>query len=525
MNDRVVELRQQLRDSEEAVAQFRSQNNLPASTSGATLSQEQITQLNGRLVAARTEAAEKKALLDMLRTAEGRGGNLAALSEVTSVGAVAALRGQLAELSRQEADLSTHYSDKYPTLVNVHAQMQDVRRQIAAEIQRAATKIGEDYQLAKAREDALLKALQEATGQTGLDASKTIALRELERTAAVNKSLFEDFLQRSRITQEQSTFESRDSRVITPALPPGGPSFPKKGLVSLIALALGLAVGGGGAYVIELLNRGFTTPQEVEDILQLPVLASISKMRPTDLTFDGELATMPMVPFVKPMSRFSESIRALRSGVQMADVDNPPKALQFTSTIPGEGKTTIALCYAASAAQSGLKVLFMDCDLRHPSSSRFFGLEKEKGLVDYLIGEAKLDEIVRFQQATRFWMLPAGGKTQNPSDLLGSDRLKALLQQCRDKFDLVVIDTPPLGPVIDPVIVAQHLADKVVYVVHWSSTAREMVQRSVQQLSAQAKVAGVVFNQVIDREAQKYGKYGYSYYYGGGRYYKKYYES
>ncbi len=103
--------------------------------------------------------------------------------------------------------------------------------------------------------------------------------------------------------------------------------------------------------------------------------------------------------------------------------------------------------------------------------------------------------------------------------------MKALLQQCRDKFDLVVIDTPPLGPVIDPVIVAQHLADKVVYVVHWSSTAREMVQRSVQPLSAQAKVAGVVFNQVIDREAQKYGKYGYSYYYGGGRYYKKYYES
>ena len=307
LSDRVVELRQQLRDSEQAVAEFRARNNLPASTSGATLSQEQITQLNGRLVAARTEVAEKKALFDMLRTAEGRGGNLAALSEVTSVGAVAALRGQLADLSRQEADLSTHYSDKYPALVNIHAQMQDVRRQIAAEIQRAAAKIGEDYQLAKAREDALVKALREATGQTGLDATKAIALRELERTAAVNKSLFEDFLQRARVTQEQSTFEARDSRVITPALPPGGPSFPKKGLVSLIALALGLAAGGGAAYVIELLNRGFTTPREVEDMLQAPVLASISHMRDTDLTFDGEKTSMPMTPFIKPMSRFQRS--------------------------------------------------------------------------------------------------------------------------------------------------------------------------------------------------------------------------
>jgi len=525
LNDRVVELRQQLRDSEQAVAEFRAQNNLPASTSGATLSQEQLAQLNGRLVAARTEVAERKAQLDMLRMAEGRGGNLAGLSEVTSIGAVADLRKQLAELSRQEADLSTHYSDKYPALVNIHAQMQDVRRQIGVEIQRAATKISEDYQLAKAREDALVKALREATGQTGLDAAKTITLRELERTAAVNKSLFEDFLQRSRITQEQSTFEPRDSRIITPALPPGGPSFPKKSQVLLIALVLGLAAGGGGAYVIELLNRGFTTPSEVESMLQAPVLASISHMRDTDLTFDGEIATMPMMPFIKPMSRFSESIRALRSGVQMADVDNPPKVLQFTSTLPAEGKTTIALSLAASAAQSGLKVLFIDCDLRQPSATRFFGLEKEKGLVDYLIDAVKLEEIVHFQETTRFWMLPSGAKTQNPSDLLGSERLKKLVERFRDKFDLVVIDTPPLGPVIDPLVVAQHVADKVIYVVRWSSTPREMVQRSMRQLSGHGGLAGVVFNHVNDRQAQKYGKYGYSYYYGGGRYYRKYYGS
>jgi capsular exopolysaccharide synthesis family protein len=523
LSDRLVDLRKQLRESEEAVAQFRAQNNLAQASSSATLSQEQLGQLNGSLVSARTEAAEKKAQLDILQKIENKGGDVALLPEVMNAPAIADLRKQAADLSRQEADLRTRYSDKHPALVNIHAQMQDVRREIAAEAQRSAAKISEDYQLAQARQDAIAKALQEVTGQTDLDASKAITLRELERTAAVNKSLFEDFLQRARLTDQQSTFEVRDSRVITPALPPATPSAPKKALVMLIAVVSGLMAGVGGAYAIELLNAGFTTPRQVEDLLHLPLLASISHMRETDLAIDGKATAISMLPLLRPISRYSEAIRSLRSGIQMADVDHPPKVLQVTSTLRGEGKTTLSLSLAASAAQSGLKVLFIDCDLRHPSASRFFGLEKEKGIVEYLIGEVELKDVLRFQETSRHWVLPAGGNTQNPSDLLGSDRLKKLVEQLRTNFDLIVVDTAPMGPVVDATVVAQHLADTVVFVARWASTAREMVQRSVQQLSGHAKIAGIVFNRVDDAQAQKYGKYAYSYYYGGGNYYKKYY--
>lgn len=522
LNDRLVELRKQLRESEEAVAQFRAQNNLRQSAGGvSTLSQEQLGQLNANLVAARTEVAAKKAQLDMLRRTENRG--VSSLTELNSA-ALGDLRKQAADLSRQEADLLTRYSEKHPSIVNLRAQMHDLRRNIETEIQRAASKINEEYQLAKAREDAMAAALREATGQTDLDASKAITLRELERSAAVNKSLFEDFLQRSRVTQAQSTFEARDSRIITPALPPGAPSAPKKTQAMAIAILLGLAVGVGGAYVLELLNVGFTTPRQIEDMLHLPLLASISSMRDGDRTVDGKLVNMPMLVTLRPMSRFSESVRSLRSGVQMADVDNPPKVLQITSTVPGEGKSTLALTIAASAAQSGAKVLFMDCDLRHPSSSKFFGLEKEKGLVDLLIGEAAVEDVVRFEPSVNFWMTPAGGKTQNPSDLLGSERLKHFVDDLRENFDLIIIDTPPMGPVVDPIVVAQHLADQVVYVVRWASTARDMVQRSVAQLSGHAKIAGVVFNHVVDKQAQRYSKYAYGNYYGGNRYYKNYYQ-
>lgn len=521
LSERLVELRKQLRESEEAVARFRAENNLAQATQGNTLNQEQLGQLNARLVAARAETAEKKTRVDILQKIEAKGGNISALPDTMATGAIVDLRKQANEVSRQEADLLARYSRNHPSVVNVHAQLTDIQRAINAETQRLGANIHNDFELAKARQEAIEKTMREATGQAGIDSTKAITLRELERNAAVNKSLFEDFLQRARVTQEQSTFEARDARVITPALPPGAPSAPKKMQAMLTALLIGLVAGVGGAYTLELFNAGFTTPREVETILDLPLLASISRMDSRELTVDGAILSIPQFAVAKPLSRFSEELRTLRNAIQMSDVDHPPKVLQISSSIPGEGKTTLTLSLASSATFSNLKTLVIDADLRRSSASRYFGMEKSKGLVDHLIGDADLQSVIYFDQKTKVWVLPAGEKTQNPADLLGSEKLKALIALLREKFDLVIIDTPPTGPVVDSLIIST-LVDKVIFVVRWASTARELVSHSIQRLSGHPKVAGVVFSQVIDSRAQKYGKYGYSHYYGG-RYYKNYY--
>ena len=427
-----------------------------------------------------------------------------------------ALRAKLADVSQREADLLARYNRSYPAVVNVEAEKRDIERSMAAETQRTAESVKSDYALAKARLDAIQQAMDEATGQGTLNNDDTVKLRELERTAAVNKTLFEEFLQKAKITDEQSTFRARDVRVIMPAQT-GGQSFPNTRKVLLNALLAGLGFGIGGAFVMEMLRAGFTSPREVEEALGIPVLASVRRLKKSELVKDGKSIPVPFYQIHHPLSPFSESLRTLRSSIHMADVDQPPRVIQVTSALPGEGKTTIAVSLAISAAFAGLKVVLVDADLRHPAASRFFKLEKEIGLVDLLTGAGTTDNVLRFHKDLKLTIIPAGSKSLNPPDVLGSERMKALITHLKETFDYVVVDTPPVGPVVDAVIAAG-LADKTILVVEWASTPREVVETSLKQVSAQKRVAGIVFNFVNQDRAERYGG---EYYYGKS--YEKYY--
>jgi capsular exopolysaccharide synthesis family protein len=298
----------------------------------------------------------------------------------------------------------------------------------------------------------------------------------------------------------------------------GGQSYPNTRRILLTALFVGLGLGVGGALAMEKLNTGFTTPRQVEDALGVPVLTSVHRMEESKLlSKDGKAVPLVFYHLHYPLSPFSEAIRTLRSGIHMSDVDQPPKVIQVTSSRPGEGKTTIAISLAISAAFSGLKVALVDADLRHPSVTHFFKLDRDKGLVDLLIGATTAERVLRLQNDVNLVVIPGGGKSLNPTDVLGSERMKGLISQLKETFDYVVLDTPPVGPVIDPVVVS-NLADKTVFVVKWASTPRELIETSIEQVSTHKRVAGVVLNCVNQDRARKYG--GEHYY---GKRYEKYY--
>jgi polysaccharide biosynthesis transport protein len=517
LSDRIAELRQQLRNSEDAVADFRTTHGLVRTGSNVALNDQQLSDLNGKLVAARADAAEKKTRVDFLADVVAGKRSLdslpASFQSAVQSGVMGTLRQRLADVSQREADLLARYNSRHPSVVNVEAEKHDIERSIAAETQRMIEAVNSEYVLAKARASAMEQAMREATGQGGLDTNDAVRLRELERTVAVNKSLFEDFLQKAKVSEEQSTFRPHEVRVITPAQP-GQQSFPKIRVVLMAALVIGLGLGIGGALAMDRLNIGFTTERQIEESLELPVLASVARIVKSKLQKEGVTFPVPFYQIHYPLSAFSEAIRTLRSGIHMSDVDRPPKVIHVTSSSPGEGKSTIAISLAISAASAGMEVALVDADLRHPSTSRLFNLEQQKGLVDLLTGAASKSETM-FRK-DRFVIIPAGARSLNPPDVLGSERMRGLVTELKDSFDYVVIDTPPVGPVVDAVILAG-LADKTIFVVQWAATSRELVQSCIRKLSAQRRVGGIVINNVLNDRAKKYGSSHY------GREYAKYY--
>lgn len=516
LTERLQSLRDALRSSEEAVVKFRSENNL-VSVGSKTLNEQQLSEVNAELVQIQTEAAAKKAKYEQARELVEGGGKVDSIPDVIKSAVISDLRGRLAAVSAREADLVSRYGERHPLVVNVRAERREVERLINTEIQRIIVNLKNDYDVAQTRADAMEANVAAASGQAGTESTLTIRLRELERDAQANRTLYETFLTQAKLTSERSEVNIQDARIITPALPAGAPSAPNRSLFLGAGAALGLIVGFGVALLLDLLNSGFTSPRQVEEQTGLPVLSSVEWADFPEMEAGG---AVPVLKFLveKPLSRFSESIRSLRAGVQMSDVDNPPQVVEITSASPGEGKTSLAISLAVSAATSGKRVLLIDCDLRRPSISQQFGLTDRPGLVELLAQTASAEGILHRDKLSGVYVLGSGAKTQSPPDLLGSARMQHLIDQLRQSFDLIIVDAPPVGPVVDAAVLAS-VADKVVFVVRWGVTAREFVRHSLERIPGDRKVCGIAFNMVDLRRTPRYGRY--SYY--SSAYYKKYY--
>ncbi len=519
--ERMEGLQDQLRQSEQAVAAFRKEHNLQATSSGdnkITISDQQLSELNAKLIAARADTAEKRAKYEQAAQVTARGGNAQAIPDVVRSLVINQLRTQQAEVARKEADLSAHYGEQHPLVINTRAERRDIDRSISAEVQRILLNLKNDYDVAKSREESLQASLGQITGQTGQDNGVAVRLRELERLNTANKTLFDNFLSRANITREQASFEEREARVISPATKPSAPSFPKKGLVEALAGVVGLLLGVGGSVALDMLNSGFTTARELEEKLGYPVLASIPLLADKDRKIDDKLVDPARYLIGKPLSRYAELVRSIRVGIQMADVDNPAKVILVTSSMPSEGKSTLARSLAFSAVKSGQRVALLDCDLRHPSLSKSFGLEDKPGLVDFLTASVPFEDVISRQDGLTIF--PAGMKSQNPPDLLGSERLKRVVEKLREAFDYIIIDSAPVEPVIDARVLST-IVDKVVFVVRWQVTKREMVGPNLDFFARNHKLAGVALTMVDEAKTPRYGAYAqYS-----GHYYKKYYSN
>jgi capsular exopolysaccharide synthesis family protein len=503
LKGRLNELRSQLTASEDAVANFRNQNELTLSRDTQTVTDQQLADINSRLVAAQTDTAEKRVRLEQATQASSNLGNVEAVPEVMRSPVIQNLKQQDSELARKEADLAARYGPQHPQVMSVRAERGKLRAAMGAEVRRTLATIRSDYEISKAREDALTASLKNLTTQSGSNGVVGVQLNELERTAAANKAIYEDFLTRAMRSQEQAKLPVEDVRVITEAIPIGAPSWPRKKLTMALGAMLGLVVGVGISAALEFMASGFSTTKQVEDVTGFPVLATIMRQRATTA---GEPVALRLIE--RPLSRYAESVRSIWAFMRTGGAEPGRQIYAVSSAFPQEGKSSVALALAIAAAENRSRVLLIDADLRRPSITGTLHLTGQAGLTDILMGRSPVGQAISSLQELSVDVLPAGTPVGNPSGLIASNMIRVLLEGLANRYDVVIVDTPPAGAVTDAIVLSQFFT-RIIFVVKWQMTPREAVVQTLRKFPLR-KIAGVVLNDVDpkwghDKPYQYYG--------------------
>jgi capsular exopolysaccharide synthesis family protein len=414
------------------------------------------------------------------------------------------------------------YREKHPKYVLAAASLEGLKQQLAAAVLRARGHMQEGlrivYQNALTSQHGLEVELHDTETSAMQLSDSAVHFNVLARQVESDKAQFDALIGRLHETAVAEQIKPDRIRVIQKALVPELPASPKVKLIFALALFGGLAGGLGISFVLFSINTSFRTVDEVEHYLTLPVLGAIPKLPKT------AGASNKLVAAGDGESAGAEVFRTLRATISMLGREENRKTYLFTSSLPNEGKTFASLNYAASLAQQGLRTLLVDMDLRRPMVEEFLTGKRRHlpGVTDYFLGRAKFDELCQAHEeiAKLFWM-PSGSCVPNPPELLMQADFQQLLNEGLAQFDRIVIDTAPLLPVSDTLLLADKM-QTVVLVVHGGKTSRKAVERSVQSLKrANAPLAGIVLNLLPNRRFT--GGYYYSYYhgYGYGTYGKK----
>jgi len=510
LEERLATLKDEVARAEAEVQRYRVEHNLVTASSdrGPTLSDQELADLNRELIVARAQLAEQRSRLQTMQQARASG-RLDAVPEVAASPVILNLRNQESQLVREEAELATLYGEKHPRMQQLRREKADLQARIQGELARVAQTLENEVRATAARVAALEAQLSGVKAQTAVNREAEVRLRELERQAETSRQLYEAFLQRYKETREQQETVQPDVRIVAKATVPGSPSSPGPQLFAAAGFGIFLVIGAIVAIVRDRMDRGLRSAKEVEAVLGLPTLARVPVLK----LKRGQLPHRYLIE--KPLSAYAEAIRSVYTALKLGSADRPPKIVLITSSLPEEGKTTLAVSLATFAARSKKRVLLVDLDLRHPNVHRTLGWQVSAGLAEYLAGARTLEEVICHDLETGIHFLPVKAQTTNPTDLLESAKLRETLDRLAADFDLVVLDTAPLASVTDGRLAAL-FADKVVFAIRWGETDEAAAVDSVQSLrEIGIEPAGAVFTMV---DIRKHAQYGYG---DIGRYYGK----
>lgn len=521
LNDQLVELKQKVESSERAVEQYRKTHELLEVSKEVGLSQQQMSEVNSQLIIARAQRAEAEAKYQQVEAIAKSGRDIDSVAEVLNSSLISSLRQQESEVQRKYSEMLVEFGQRHPRMIQMQAELEDIQAKVRSEVKKVAAGLRNSMDVARAREGSLSSSLRQMESKTSGSNQAEVQLHALEREATANKALFETFLGRFKETASTQGIAQADARVISFAEIPLGASYPKRNLLLMSSVVGALLFGVFLVFILEILNPGVRSPEQIQDLFNMSTLGIVPKIVDANALPHEYLLT-------KPQSSLAEAVNTLRISLSLLNPDAEVKSLLVTSSVPGEGKSTLAVLIARHSACAGQRVVLVDTDLRRPTIEKMFKFKERKlGLTDLLMQhDLSINDVLVDDPETGMKIL-TGGKSAfiNPVDLFASQRMKSIINDLRERFDLVILDSAPIMAVPDTRILAG-LVDKTIFVLNWDSTPKKVVHGALHLLNkdGHSNIAGVVLQKV---NLQQYGRYGYGdsgYYYHYGRY-NQYYNS
>jgi succinoglycan biosynthesis transport protein ExoP len=499
---------------------------------------DKLAVLNAELTAAEADRITKEAIYELTQTespevVSGLGSSpLAAASGATVINegqglaVLQGLRAQEATLRVQYGDFTSKYGANNPHIAELQGEIGELNKAISEELKRINDRAKNDLELSRRTEEGLRKAYDDQQTAVNKLNDDTIQLEVLAGEALSNRELYDQLFTRLQEAQIQAGVSATNLDLVDEARPTAVPTKPNWKLYPAVGLGAGLFLGLVFAFMRENLDESIVTPEQVQKIGLLPVLSDIPLIQPEDLQ-RGKLPGEGPAPGVDPLEQSllltkpnapaAEAYRALRTAILLSVADDPLRVLLITSPLGGDGKTTISYNLAISFAQHGRKVLLLDADMRKPSVHTLFRSSKNDGLSEVLTGSISFAQAIRpHDYLKNLYLLPSGITPPNPAELIDSRRFDALLQEAKSQFDLVIIDSPPVLMVTDPVILSTK-TDGTIIVLRSQKTTRPVLKRAVEVLShSPGRKLGFVINGMDTKSVEYYYSYGY---YGDNKYY------
>jgi succinoglycan biosynthesis transport protein ExoP len=517
LNSQIDDMRQKVEASDAAVQQYKAANNLLSSDQGP-LTQQEVTTLNQQLASAKSNQAEAEARLRAAQAQLRSGGNGEDVGAALGSQTITDLRAQRAALSANVADLEGRYGPKHPDLLKAQRQLSDIDAQIQAEIKRIISNLSAQVEVTRSQTASIEASIAQAKGELISGNAASVKLNELQRDADAARTLYESVLTRVKETAAQQAVSQADSRIDSPAAPPSEPSSPNKPLNILLGLVAGLGLGVVAAFIVERWNARLTSVDDIESKLGLPFLGSI----PTAASSIDKPTTKNPIDAVvaHPLSGFAEAFRGLGTTLIHGAPDKQVRIVAITSAVPEEGKTTTSVCLMRVMAMGGTRTVLVDCDLRRRSANVVFKEEPEFGLIELLEGKATMDQVLRLDEKSGAYVVQLTKGSHLAKSPFSSPAMDEFLEELKKRFELIILDTPPLLPVVDTRILAQKV-DALALLVRWRDTPMRAVRAAIHELDAvNAPITGVALT-LVNVQSQSYSGYGYQAYYHKD--FKKYY--